>query len=328
MNGDGRRRNQKGGTYLKKDFDVLTIGVVAYDMILRTIDETLFTRDTTLLQEVGVSSGGGAMTQAVVAQRLGCRTALVGKVCTDAFSDYLVKVLQDAGVDYSNVKVSPNDTMSLTFALVKPNGTRHLLGLQGSNNRSLGMDDFDLSIVRKAKIVSYGSFYFLQGLDKGGVTTILSEAKDAGAITVADAAGDMFSQGRNIVFNNLPLLDYFVPSYVEAMYLTEESSPARMADFLLKRGGKNVIIKIGVDGCYVANGEVAQVIPTFNSVKVCDTTGAGDNFVGGFLAGLIDGYDILEAARFANAVASISVTGMGAITALQNKQQVLDLMNR
>jgi sugar/nucleoside kinase (ribokinase family) len=314
--------------YLEKVFDIVTIGVMAYDMILRTVDETLFTRDTTLLQEVGVSSGGGAMTQAVIAQRLGCKTALVGKVCTDAFSDYLIKVLQDTGVDYCNVKVSPNDTMSLTFALVKADGTRHFLGLQGSNNRTLCMDDFDLSIVKKAKIISYGSLYFLQGLDNGGVTTILREAKNAGAITVADASSDSFSQGRDIVFNNLPLIDYFIPSYVEAQYLTEESSPARMADFLLKKGGKNVIIKTGVDGCYVANVQVAQAVPTFNSVKVCDTTGAGDNFVGGFLAGLIDGYDILEAARYANAVASISVTGMGAITALQNKKQVLDLMNQ
>jgi len=312
---------------LEKEFDVVSIGVMAYDMILCTVDERVFTRDTTMLSEVGVSSGGGAMTQAVIAQRLGCKTALVGKVGTDAFSAFLIKVLQDAGVDYSNVKISPNDTMSLTFALVRPDGRRHFIGWQGSNNRTLCMEDFDLSIVKKAKIVSYGSFYFLQGLDKEGIEVILSEAKKAGAITVADSASDAFSQGKNIVFDNLPMLDYFIPSFVEAEYLTEETSPAKMADFLLKKGCKNVIIKLGVDGCFVANHKIAQVVPTFNNVKACDTTGAGDNFVGGFLTGLIDGDDILTAVRFANAVASISVTGMGAITAVQNKQQVLDLMN-
>lgn len=313
---------------MEKEFDVVSIGVMAYDMILRTVDETLFTRDTTLLEEVGVSSGGGAMTQAVIAQRLGCKTALVGKVGKDAFSDYLIKVLEDAGVDHSSVKVSPNDTMSLTFALVRPDGTRHFLGWQGSNNRTLCIDDFDLSIVKKAKIVSYGSFYFLQGMDKSGVTTILGEAKDAGAITVADSASDKFSQGRDIVFNNLPLLDYFIPSYVEAEYLTGETLPEEMAKVFLKKGCKNVIIKIGSDGCFVANDKIKQVVPTFNSVQACDTTGAGDNFVGGFLAGLIDGKDILSASRYANAVASISVTGIGAITAVQNKQQVLDLMKQ
>ncbi|HKZ61773.1 MAG TPA: carbohydrate kinase family protein, partial [Nitrososphaera sp.] len=161
-----------------------------------------------------------------------------------------------------------------------------------------------------------------------GVTTILSEAKNAGAITAADVASDSFSQGRDIVFNNLPLLDYFLPSYVEAKYLTGETNPARMAKFILKKGCKNVIIKTGVDGCYVANDKISQVVPTFTNVIVRDTTGAGDNFVGGFLAGLIDGYDLLEAARYANAVASISVTGMGGISAVQNKQQVLDLMNQ
>ena len=313
---------------MEKEFDIVTIGTMAYDMILRPVDESMFKRDTTLLSDVGVSSGGGAMTQAVIAQRLGCKTALVGRVSTDAFSDYLIKVLKDAGVDYSNVKVSPSDILSLTFALVKPDGTRHFLCWAGSNNQTLCLNDFDFSIIKKARIVSYGSFFVLQGLDKSSVTTIFSEAKNAGAITVADAASDSFSKGRKIVFNNLPLLDYFIPSYIEAKYLTGETSPNKMAEFLLKKGCNNVIIKIGVDGCYVANSKVAQVVPTFNSVKACDTTGAGDNFVGGFLAGLIDGNDILEAARFANAVASISVTGMGAITAVQNKQQILDLMNQ
>ena len=313
---------------MEKEFDIVTIGTIAYDMILRTVDETLFTRDTTLLSEVGVSSGGGAMTQAVIAQRLGCKTALVGKVCTDAFSDYLIRVLEDAGVDYSNVKISSSDILSLTIALVKPNGTRHFLCWAGTNNQTLCMDDFDFSIVKKARIVSYGSFLVLQGLDKSCVATIFSEARNAGAITVADVASDVFSQGRDTVFNNLALLDYFIPSYVEAEYLTGETSPAKMAEFLLKKGCQNVIIKLGVDGCYVANGKVAQVVPTFNSVTACDTTGAGDNFVGGFLAGLIDGMDTLEAARYGNAVASISVTGVGAITALKNKQQVLDLMNQ
>ncbi|MDL2253907.1 carbohydrate kinase family protein [Ruminococcaceae bacterium OttesenSCG-928-I18] len=313
---------------MEKEFDIVTIGIAAYDMILRTVDESLFTRDTTMLQEVGVSSGGGAMTQAVIAQRLGCKTALMGKISSDIFGDYLQRILKDAGVDDSRVVVSSEDSMSLTFALVRPDGTRHFLGWQGSNNRTLCLDDIDLSLVKKAKIVSYGSFYFLQEMDKGGANLIFRTAKDAGALTVADVGADAFSQGKDVIFSNLPLLDYFIPSYVEAEYLTGEKDPARMASFFLRKGCRNVIIKLGAEGCFVASEHLAKTIPTFNEVKANDTTGAGDNFVGGFLAGLIDGRDVLDAARFANAVASVSVTEMGAIHGVKNKQQVLDLMNQ
>lgn len=309
---------------LEKEFDIVAIGTMAYDMILRTVDESVFTRDTTLLESVGISSGGGAMTQAVVAQRLGCKTALVGKVCRDAFSSYLLQVLDEAGVDRSQVTQSEKDSMSLTFALVRPDGTRHFLGQMGSNNQTLCLGDFDLDIVRRAKIVSYGSYLVLQGLDGAGITRIFTEARRAGAITVADVANDSFRQGREVVLQNLPLIDYFIPSYVEAEYLTGEQDVAEMARFLLDRGANTVIIKNGEAGCYVANRQITQTVPAF-CVEACDTTGAGDNFVGGFMAGLIEGMPLLEAVRYGNAVAAVSVTGMGAVSALRDKAQVLKL---
>lgn len=310
---------------MEKEFDIVAIGTIAYDTILRTVDESVFTRDTTLLEQVGISSGGAAMTQTVIAQRLGCKTAVVGKLGVDFFSDYLRKLLATSGVDTTQLSVSPQDTTSLTFALVRPDGTRHFLGLAGSNNQSLCLEDFDLDIVRQSRIVSYGSFFFLQGLDGDGAHKIFSEAKQAGALTVADAASDSFHMGREVVFRNLPLVDYFIPSYVEAEYLTQEREVSRMAQVLHAKGCRTVMIKLGDEGCYVDDGKTARVVPAFHGIPVCDTTGAGDNFVGGFMAGLIEGMDLFTAVRYANAVAAVSVTGMGAISALRDRAQVMEL---
>lgn len=312
---------------MNKKYDIVSIGTMAYDMILHTVDETVFSRDTTLLEGVGTSPGGAAVIQSVTAARLGCRTAAVGMLCQDSFSDYIVQELEKAGVDISNVKRSKEETMSLTFALVKKDGDRHFLGCAGSNNQSLCLKDFDLDIVRHASVVSYGSFFFLQGLDSGGVSVIFKTAKESGAYTVADCANDSFCQGRNTVFRNLPLIDYFIPSYVEAEYLTGERDPAKMAQIFLSKGCKNVIIKLGADGCYVNNGRREELFPAMQTKNVSDTTGAGDSFVGGFMAGLTaEKMDIWEAARYASAVAAISVTQMGALTALKDKSQVMELL--
>ncbi len=312
---------------MEKKYDIAAIGTIAYDMILRTVDETVFTRDTTLLGEVGVSPGGAAMTQTIIASRLGCRTAIAGKVCDDTFSEYLLRELEKAGVDTTHIVHSKEDSMSLTFALVKPDGTRHFLGLAGSNNQSLCLEDFCLELVTQARIVSYGSFFFLKGLDSGGVSILLKKAKDAGALTVADCASDSFNQGKEIVFRNLPLIDFFIPSYVEAQYLTQEDEPGAMAEKLLEKGCRNIIIKLGEEGCYVCDGKRAETVPAFRPERVSDTTGAGDNFVGGFMAGITEGMDLWDAARYANAVAAVSVTEMGAVTALRNKSQVLKILN-
>lgn len=312
---------------MEKKYDIAAIGTIAYDMILRTVDETVFTRDTTLLGEVGVSPGGAAMTQTIIASRLGCRTAIAGKVCDDTFSEYLLRELEKAGVDTTHIVHSKEDSMSLTFALVKPDGTRHFLGLAGSNNQSLCLEDFCLELVTQARIVSYGSFFFLKGLDSGGVSILLKKAKDAGALTVADCASDSFNQGKEIVFRNLSLIDFFIPSYVEAQYLTQEDEPGAMAEKLLEKGCRNIIIKLGEEGCYVCDGKRAETVPAFRPERVSDTTGAGDNFVGGFMAGITEGMDLWDAARYANAVAAVSVTEMGAVTALRNKSQVLKILN-
>lgn len=312
---------------MDKQYDIVAIGTLAYDMILRTVDESVFTRDTTVLDEVGISVGGGAMLSAIAAQRLGRKTAVVGKLCTDAFSDYCICVLEKAGVDTTYVTRSESDTMSLTFALVRQSGDRHFLGRMGSNNRSLTPADFDLSVVTRAKIVSYGSFLVLPGLDQE-MLRIFRHARQAGALTVADCANDSYSQGPETVLRCLPEIDYFVPSQVEAEYLTGEHEPAMMARRLLERGCRNLIIKLGEAGCYVTDGVTARIIPAFSVPHVSDTTGAGDNFVGGFMAGLLEGLDLFEAARYASATAAVSITGPGGEGALQNKSQVLEILKQ
>jgi len=87
------------------------------------------------------------------------------------------------------------------------------------------------------------------------------------------------------------------------------------------------VVKLGADGCLVKNSELEVHIPGF-AVQAVDATGAGDAFAGGFLAGLVWGWDWERAARFACALAALSVTDFGVATALQSKEQVLVLMDR
>ncbi len=77
-------------------------------------------------------------------------------------------------------------------------------------------------------------------------------------------------------------------------------------------GPDTVIVTLGCKGCFVSQRGGHMHIPAFAGIKVVDTTGAGDAFVGGFAAGLVkfEG-DVLAAAHFGNAVAALSVTKSG-----------------
>ena len=86
-----------------------------------------------------------------------------------------------------------------------------------------------------------------------------------------------------------------------------------------------VILKHGGDGCYVSDGQQSFHMPPFK-VNAIDTTGAGDNFTGGFMTAVLKGFSLRECARFANATGAISVQSIGTTTAIQNFQQVMDFL--
>jgi sugar/nucleoside kinase (ribokinase family) len=126
--------------------------------------------------------------------------------------------------------------------------------------------------------------------------------------TVWDATG----RWMQLLKPCLPYLDYFIPSLPEAVALTGRDDPLEAARALLDEGVGTVGIKMDVHGCLVLTrqGELVRM-PAFQ-VQSIDSTGAGDAFAAGFIAGAWFGWPLEQVARFANAVGALCVTGVGA----------------
>jgi len=85
------------------------------------------------------------------------------------------------------------------------------------------------------------------------------------------------------------------------------------------------VIKLGEKGCFIRSGTKNFIVPAFD-VNPVDTTGAGDSFVGGFLAGLMRGWDIERCARLGNGVAGFKTQFIGATTSQMSMERVLEFM--
>ena len=84
-----------------------------------------------------------------------------------------------------------------------------------------------------------------------------------------------------------------------------------------------VIVTLGGTGCFVSTADSHELIPAYREIKVVDTTGAGDAFVGGFSSGMVQfDKDILKAAAYGNAVAVLSVTKQGTARSMPSKQEI------
>src|SRR5262249_37688454 len=109
----------------------------------------------------------------------------------------------------------------------------------------------------------------------------------------------------------LPLIDVCVPNETEVEQLTgrmaatpEDAEAA--ARLLQSRGPRAVLVTLGERGVLVLEGTKAEFLPALD-VKVVDTTGAGDAFIGGLSVFLAEGLSLRAAAELANAVAALSV---------------------
>jgi ribokinase len=107
--------------------------------------------------------------------------------------------------------------------------------------------------------------------------------------------------------------------------ITNEASIQRAADALLACGVETVILTLGARGAFVAGPGVRQWVSGFKVMPV-DTTAAGDIFNGALAVALAEGKPLLDAVRFANAAAAISVTRLGAQPSAPTRREIERLL--
>ncbi len=107
----------------------------------------------------------------------------------------------------------------------------------------------------------------------------------------------------------------------ESRMLTGRATYREAAAELLRAGAGMVVVKLGGEGCAVFTPQMERHAPAAR-VEVVDTTGAGDCFVGGFLAALQRGASLDEAARTGNAAGAASVSALGAVKGLRDFEEI------
>jgi sugar/nucleoside kinase (ribokinase family) len=161
----------------------------------------------------------------------------------------------------------------------------------------------------------------MDAFDGGGTASVLKKAKENGLSTSLDTAWDASGRWWEIVAPMFDYIDIFLPSADEAKMLSGEDNVREMARFFLSKGVNIVGIKQGADGGYFRSGSEEIILPALE-VDVIDTTGCGDAFCAGFLAGYFDGLSLKKCGRMAVTLGSLCATGIGATCKLPTREQL------
>jgi len=308
-----------------KDIDVLCVGLAVVNFPVFPVDESLFSRDITRVEAITLLPGGDAVNQSIVLSRLGAKTALCCKRGNDGFGKGLLDLLNEFGdsIDVTGVIVDEKAATGVSVMMIRPDGQRHFCVHRGAMN-NFRIENIDLALIARAKVFSYTGMCSMPSIDTdSGV--VFKAAQEAGTVTVADTKFVPAGLDTDAIMRQLAYVDYFFPSYDEAAALTGEKEPSRIAKILLETGVKHVGIKMGADGCYFTDGKTEFYLPAIPA-DVVDTTGAGDNFMSAFIAGLLRGCSHRVCCMLGIAAGAICVAQVGPCGAVKSFKQVHELM--
>jgi sugar/nucleoside kinase (ribokinase family) len=275
------------------------------------------------VEHTGLFSGGCANNTALTLAKLGVPVEIVTAVGRDEFGDFLVRNLARAGVGTAHVRRDSERHTAVSIVLVNQDGERSFLHHPGANG-GLRDEHFPQSLLAQARVLHIGGALLLKELDGAPMAELLTRARAAGATVTLDTTFDRFGTGLRLLGPSFPLLDVFLANEREATALSGLTTPEDCAAFFLDRGCKATVIKMGEHGCLLATGSERRRLPAF-SLPVVDTTGAGDAFAAGFVAGLVNGRSLEDCARLGCAAGGRCVGHPGA-SAFPTSMQDLDAL--
>lgn len=280
------------------------------------------------VDSVTVHNGGNAMTAAINLHKMGVESYMVGKVGDDLFGKFLSDCLDKEGVDISGLKRDSDTQSSVSLVLLDSSGERSFLHCVGTN-ATFSYSDIDFSVIEKCDLVFVTGSFLMDKFDGDETAAFLKKCKEMGKTTFLDVCFDARGLWDKLIDSSLPYLDFFMPSIDEAREIARcGDDPDDIADVFMKKGAKNVVIKLGSRGSFLklSGWERGRVYPSLKGIVAVDTTGAGDSFCSGFLAAYARGYTPEECMAVANTTGALSVTAKGATTGIRDFDKTIEFM--
>ena len=302
--------------------DLICIGMALVDSIIRGFDPQPVSASGYRAVSGSLNVGGEAVNEAMAAAKLGLKTGILCSLGQDAAGDMVISALARCGVDTARILRSGMTPVTTMF--VREDGSRK--SITNEAHRYNFHPEKMPALFTDARALILGSLFRAPFDDPEIIHSVLEAAETAGQIVFADTKLPNFRfLSLDDLKDSLPLIHFITPNEDEAKYFTGKEEPEKMADVFLNYGVRNVIIKLGADGCLLKSAKETLRLPGY-PVNAVDATGAGDNFLAGFVSEILRGSSLHDALRFANACGAICTTAIGAGSALKSRTQVLEWM--
>ena len=262
-----------------------------------------------------VHAGGVTANNLTQVARLGASAGWIGFIGDDENGRTILKAFEDDAMDTSGIEVRKGELSSLTWIPVDAQGERCIYMFPNITAQVTPEDIHK----RFAKPIQSAKHFHTEAsqLPLAPVLEAIVIAKKANVRTIFDldvAPAYFIQSGLGTeagLMETLRTIDVLKPCKAAARELTGETDFERIAKKMLALGPKLVAITMGKEGCLIADASGMAHVPSYQ-VKVVDTNGAGDAFMGGLSYALLQGWESRRVGEFANACAALCCTRVGA----------------
>ena len=231
-------------------FDAVFVGLTILDIAGRPVSKIPDGGAVAFIEEIRMNPAGTAAGAVMNAAKLGAAAATVACLGADEMGDFILSVYQRLGIDCSLVQRTVKAKTSATILTIRPNGERPALHCRGASDH-LFIEEKDFDAVCDARFLHHGGTGLLAAMDHGQSAKLLRHAKSKGLTTTFD----LIAPDENtlaLLTDLLPSVDYFMPSFEEATFLSGRADPADAAALFMDKGAGACIFKMGSRGSYRA----------------------------------------------------------------------------
>lgn len=316
-------------------FDVVALGELLIDFTQNGVSQ----QGNSLFE---ACPGGAPCNVLAMLRKLGKSCAFVGKVGDDMFGSLLQHTILAAGINADHLIMDPQIPTTLAFVKTFENGDRDFSFYRKPGaDMMLTEEDLPLETIGNAKIFRFGTLSMTHEGVRRATMKAVETAKQGGALISFDPnlrprLWESLEEAREAIAWGLGRCDILKIADNELEFMTGETDFYKGAAILHERYPNIKVLNVtaGADGSYSFYGEERPVfVPACKLGGVIETTGAGDTFCASVLSfilqhgiqGLTE-QDRMDMLRFANTAAYIVTTRKGAICAMPQKEQVLELL--
>ena len=318
-----------------KQYDVVALGELLID----------FTKNGTSEQGNNLFEacpGGAPCNVLAMLRKLGKSCAFVGKVGNDMFGKLLKEVITDAGINADALVMDDKIPTTLAFVQTFANGDRDFSFYRKPGaDMMLTADELPLDTIANARIFHFGTLSMTHEGVRKATEKAVATAKEGGALISFDPnlrppLWEDLEDAKEAIAWGLGQCDILKIADNELEFMTGETDFCKGAAILHQKYPNIKILNVtaGADGSYSFYGEEAPVfVPSCKLGGVIETTGAGDTFCASVLnfvlengVAMLTEQDRENMLKFANTAAYIVTTRKGAIRAMPEKKQVLELL--